>query len=118
MSFLLINDDYTFDILCSNYIIIISFSDVDLSDVDKAEASEDEESDNEPEEDLDEMDAILRDPDFKNMSDSEGDDLPLFDDLSEDEKSGDDEGTYRAKEKRSKKAKVTQVGSFDLLVVL
>ena len=83
--------------------------------MDKAEESEDEESENEPEEDLDEMDAILRDPDFKNMSDSEGDDLPLFDDLSEDEKSGDDEGTYRAKEKRSKKAKVTQVGLFDFI---
>ena len=62
--------------------------------------------------DLDELDVVLQDPDFQNMSDSEGDDLPLFDDLSEDEKSGDDEGTYRAKEKRSKKAQVTPVGIF------
>ena len=59
--------------------------------------------------DLDELDVVLQDPDFQNMSDSEGDDLPLFEDLSEDEKSGDDEGTYRAKEKRSKKSQVTPV---------
>lgn len=52
---------------------------------------------------------ILNDPDFQNMSDSEGDDLPLFEDLSEDEKSGDEDGTYRAREKRTAKAKVTEV---------
>ena len=46
-------------------------------------------------------DDILNDPDFQNMSDSDGDDLPLFDDLSEDERD-DDEGTGTFKEREKK----------------
>jgi len=77
-------------------------SEVELSDNDDADATLEDD-------DLDMDQDILNDPDFQNMSDSEGDDLPLFEDLSEDEKSGDEDGTYRAREKRTAKAKVTEV---------
>ena len=56
-----------------------------LSDVEDDQVSEDvnkeETSDQEEQSD----DDILNDPDFQNMSDSDGDDLPLFNNLSEDE---------------------------------
>ena len=79
-----------------------------MSDV---EAQKDEQEAEESEADvsgIDDEEDILNDPDFQNMSDSEGDDLPLFADLSDDEKSDEEgeEGTYRAREKKSKRAKV------------
>ena len=73
----------------------MELSDVEDGNNDKEE-EEDEEEEQGGEDDLDAMDDdILNDPDFQNMSDSEGDDLPLFENLSEDEMSGDEEGTYR-----------------------
>ena len=79
----------------------------DDEDKDK-DSGENDNSDAQSEEMEDEAD-IFNDPDFQNMSDSDGDNLPLFENLSADELSGDEEGTYRAKEKRAIKSKVTEV---------
>jgi len=51
---------------------------------------------------------LLNDPDFQNMSDSDGDDLPLFGDLSDEEKDEDGEGTFKERE-RSGGGKKTEV---------
>jgi len=46
-------------------------------------------------------DDILNDPDFQNMSDSDGDDLPLFSNLSDEDREDDGgEGTYKEKERK------------------
>ena len=47
-------------------------------------------------------DDLLNDPDFQNMSDSDGDDLPLFGDLSDDEQDEDEatEGTFKERERK------------------
>lgn len=47
----------------------------------------------------DENEDILNDPDFQNMSDSDGDDLPLFGNLSDDEIDDEGEGTFKEREK-------------------
>ena len=55
----------------------------------ETEEKQEEEEPSDQEDDEDEKagsdDDILNDPDFQNMSDSDGDDLPLFDNLDEDE---------------------------------
>ncbi len=58
-------------------------------DSEEDEKLEDEESE-EPEEE-DEDDPILNDPDFQNMSDSDGDDLPLFENARSDEEEEEEE---------------------------
>ena len=71
---------------------------------DQSENGMDEEEPEEPKSDED----VLNDPDFQNMSDSDGDDLPLFGDLSDDEKDeGDEGGTFKEREKRG--GKVSEV---------
>merc|ERR1719189_1158571 len=57
-----------------------------------------------------ERDDLLNDPDFQNMSDSDGDDLPLFGDLSEDEQDEDEatEGTFKERERKGG-GRVTEV---------
>lgn len=47
----------------------------------------------------DEEDDLLNDPDFQNMSDSDGDDLPLFGNLSDDELDDEGEGTFKERER-------------------
>jgi len=42
---------------------------------------------------------ILNDPDFQNMSDSDGDDLPLFGNLSDEELDEEGEGTFKERER-------------------
>ena len=77
--------------------------------------SEDEESDDDKEGDDEsekERDDLLNDPDFQNMSDSDGDDLPLFGDLSDDEQDEGEatEGTFKERERKGGGAgRVTQV---------
>jgi len=58
-------------------------------------------------EDLDEEKEldILNDPDFQNMSDSDGDDLPLFGDLNDDDLNEEGEGTFKERERTSCKKK-------------
>jgi len=51
---------------------------------------------------------LLNDPDFQNMSDSDGDDLPLFGNLSDEEIDEDGEGTFKERE-RSGGGKKTEV---------
>ena len=92
-----------------NHVLFQNILEMELSDHDKDEDEEEGEVPSKDDDELDEMEDILNDPDFQNMSDSEGDDLPLFDDLSEDEKDGDEEGTYRAQEKKSTRSRVTEV---------
>lgn len=84
----------------------------DNDDEPEDEALSGEENELEDQEDAD----IFNDPDFQNMSDSEGDDLPLFDNLSEDDRSekddgSDDEGASKPKERKtkSKAAEPTEV---------
>ena len=77
------------------------------------EDSEDEESEEikQKEEDSDHSDEdeeksdddILNDPDFQNMSDSDGDDLPLFENLDEDELNDEDDETEEGKVETKKK---------------
>ena len=55
------------------------------------------------EEEKAEDDDILNDPDFQNMSDSDGDDLPLFQDLDEDELEEDGDDDEDTTEKPSKR---------------
>jgi len=47
----------------------------------------------------DEEDDLLNDPDFQNMSDSDGDDLPLFGNLSDEELDEEGEGTFKERER-------------------
>jgi len=47
----------------------------------------------------DEEEDILDDPDFQNMSDSDGDDLPLFGNLSDEELDEEGEGTFKERER-------------------
>jgi len=77
------------------------------------QSDEEEERDDDKESDQEsrkEGDDILNDPDFQNMSDSDGDDLPLFGDLSEDEQDEDEatEGTFKERERKGG-GRVTQV---------
>jgi len=60
----------------------------------------------EAESNIEENEDLLNDPDFQNMSDSDGDDLPLFDDLSEDELDEEGEGTFKERERGGKKTVV------------
>ena len=64
----------------------------------------------EEEKDLSRDDDILNDPDFQNMSDSDGDDLPLFGNLSDDELEDDEDetGTFKERERKGG-GRVTQV---------
>ena len=64
--------------------------------------TDDEEEDDDDKEDDKEGDDLLNDPDFQNMSDSDGDDLPLFGDLSDDEQDDDEttEGTFKERERK------------------
>jgi len=79
--------------------------DEDLDDNDESEDEEENE-----EQDNDQDDDFMNDPDFLNMSDSEGDDLPLFDTLSDEDKSDDDtEDTYKARENKLMKEKASKV---------
>jgi len=80
-------------------------NDEDADDADDADADDSgEEDENEIEED----DDIYVDPDFQNMSDSEGDDLPLFDGESDEFQSDDSEiegETYKTQEKKMMEGK-------------
>ena len=81
---------------------------LDEEDVEDMEEEEklDGQTDNEEEDDDDKEkqgdDDLLNDPDFQNMSDSDGDDLPLFGDLSDDEQDEDEatEGTFKERERK------------------
>merc|ERR1719347_1952061 len=66
------------------------------------EHMEEEEKPDGNSDDEEEDEDILNDPDFQNMSDSDGDDLPLFGDLSEDEQDEDEatEGTFKERERK------------------
>ena len=66
------------------------------------EVNNDEESEHSKEENDNSDDDILNDPDFQNMSDSDGDDLPLFDNLDEDELN-DEEGDVEEGRSKSKR---------------
>ena len=66
------------------------------------EINNDEESEHSKEENDNSDDDILNDPDFQNMSDSDGDDLPLFDNLDEDELN-DEEGDVEEGRSKSKR---------------
>eukprot|EP00092_Neocalanus_flemingeri_P031592 GFUD01034310.1.p1 GENE.GFUD01034310.1~~GFUD01034310.1.p1 ORF type:complete len:666 (+),score=304.77 GFUD01034310.1:38-2035(+) len=76
-------------------------------ELDKIVNSEKDDEVNEEEEDKKELegnsdeedDDILNDPDFQNMSDSDGDDLPLFANLSDDELDEEGEGTFKERER-------------------
>jgi len=73
--------------------------------------TDDDEDDDDKEVDK-EGDDLLNDPDFQNMSDSDGDDLPLFGDLSDDEQDEDEttEGTFKERERKGGgSGRVTQV---------
>jgi len=63
---------------------------------DKIEKKQDLEHEVGDEEDEDD---ILNDPDFQNMSDSDGDDLPLFGNLSDEELDEEGEGTFKERER-------------------
>jgi U3 small nucleolar RNA-associated protein MPP10 len=78
---------------------------------DSPEAEHSGASDQEKEEVVKRDEDILNDPDFQNMSDSDGDDLPLFGDLSEDEQDdGEDEkGTFKERERKGGAGRVTEV---------
>jgi len=64
------------------------------------EVPEDEDDENDQDADSEvEEDDILNDPDFQNMSDSDGDDLPLFGNLSDEELDEEGEGTFKERER-------------------
>lgn len=64
------------------------------------EVPEDEAGKNDQDADSEvEEDDILNDPDFQNMSDSDGDDLPLFGNLSDEELDEEGEGTFKERER-------------------
>ena len=84
------------------------FLDLELSDLADADDDDQDESEDEENEEFDED--ILNDPDFQNMSDSDQDNLPLFDKLSEDEMSEVEEDSYEARERKNATSeKPTQV---------
>ena len=58
-----------------------------------------EEEENSNPDDEEEEDDLLNDPDFQNMSDSDGDDLPLFGNLSDEELDEEGEGTFKERER-------------------
>jgi len=62
--------------------------------------NQEEEEEESPDPDVeDEEDDLLNDPDFQNMSDSDGDDLPLFGNLSDEELDEEGEGTFKERER-------------------
>jgi len=65
-------------------------------DEDPRNGDEEEEESPDPN---DEEDDLLNDPDFQNMSDSDGDDLPLFGNLSDEELDEEGEGTFKERER-------------------
>jgi len=67
-----------------------------VEDEDDPGNQEDEEESPDP--DVEEDD-LLNDPDFQNMSDSDGDDLPLFGNLSDEELDEEGEGTFKERER-------------------
>merc|ERR1712115_592516 len=80
----------------------------DVGDDEELGKQKEEEENSNP--DDEEEDDLLNDPDFQNMSDSDGDDLPLFGNLSEDEQDEDEatEGTFKERERKGG-GRVTQV---------
>merc|ERR1719180_479799 len=83
----------------------------DMGEEEKLGGHTDEDEENEDDKEVDkEGDDLLNDPDFQNMSDSDGDDLPLFGDLSDDEQDEDEttEGTFKERERKGG-GRVTQV---------
>lgn len=71
---------------------------LDVSDEDGDEDVSEEEKKEEQEDENDEEDAIFNDPDFQNMSDSDGDDLPLFENAESEEEASEDEEEKEKKE--------------------
>jgi len=65
---------------------------------DEEDPGNQEEEEESPDQD-DEEDDLLNDPDFQNMSDSDGDDLPLFGNLSDEELDEEGEGTFKERER-------------------
>ena len=74
----------------------------DVEDDDSEEIKENDEDSNHSDEEKSDDD-ILNDPDFQNMSDSDGDDLPLFDNLDEDELNDDDDDEDEGGKVKTKK---------------
>ena len=69
----------------------------DMGEEEKLGGHTDDDGEDDGDKEVDkEEDDLLNDPDFQNMSDSDGDDLPLFGDLSDDEQDEDEttEGTF------------------------
>jgi len=99
------SEDQNLDFLTEENDDKIETSDIELDGEDEGSDEDIEDGEDEKEDEDEDDEDILNDPDFQHMSDSEGDDLPLFADLSEDEKSsGDDEdgGTFKEMEKEKK----------------
>jgi len=67
-----------------------------IVDVDENEADNDVDASKDT---SDKEDDLLNDPDFQNMSDSDGDDLPLFGNLDDDELDDEGEGTFKERER-------------------
>jgi len=65
---------------------------------DEEDPGNQEEEEESPDPDVEEDD-LLNDPDFQNMSDSDGDDLPLFGNLSDEELDEEGEGTFKERER-------------------
>jgi len=65
---------------------------------DEEDPGNQEEEEESPDSDVEEDD-LLNDPDFQNMSDSDGDDLPLFGNLSDEELDEEGEGTFKERER-------------------
>ena len=74
----------------------------DVEDADSEEIKQNDEDSNHSDEEKSDDD-ILNDPDFQNMSDSDGDDLPLFDNLDEDELNDDDDDEDEGGKVKTKK---------------
>merc|ERR1719397_1345896 len=74
----------------------------DMGEEEKLGGHTDDDEDDDDKEVDKEGDDLLNDPDFQNMSDSDGDDLPLFGDLSDDEQDEDEttEGTFKERERK------------------
>ena len=77
-------------------------SDDDLSDIDEGRNVNNDDEEGSDGDDP-EMKAILNDPDFQHMSDSEGDDLPLFGDK---DSSDDEEPDLEELEEKDRKKQV------------
>ncbi|XP_059083521.1 U3 small nucleolar ribonucleoprotein protein MPP10-like [Tigriopus californicus] len=85
-------------------------------DYDSEKEAEEEEVDLEDDQEENEEDAIFNDPDFQNMSDSDGDDLPLFENAkSEDEASEDEEEREKKELERETKKKAIDSQADDYL---